>query len=117
MTTRFFFVSNRTGDTELSVFDGNGTPRVTGINPNAGYVSGYNVLSTLRPVGKSLFFWANNGTTNGTELWRYDGSAATMSIGDIRLGSNAESWRAVPRTPETCPMGTLKLDATEGGRA
>ena len=90
--TLYFVANDGTNGSELWKSDGtaNGTVMVKNINSAATGTSGTNPSSNpeyLTAVGNTLFFRANDGT-NGTELWKSDGTAnGTVMVKDIYNGN------------------------------
>jgi ELWxxDGT repeat protein len=104
--TSFFTAGDRTHGRELWRSDGTkrGTVLVKDINPGAGGAvgGGYDYgSSALVPLGRTLFFAADDGT-HGPELWKSDGSRShTVLVENIRTGdygSDPSSLTAVGTT-------------------
>jgi ELWxxDGT repeat protein len=98
-TTIYFTATDATYGTELWKTDGTaaGTVLVKDINPNAAssnpnsFVSYFNGTTSTYDFNGSVLFWANDGT-NGTELWKTDGTAAgTIPLANISPGAG-NSW-------------------------
>ena len=89
--TLFFAASDATHGTELWKSDGTaaGTVMVKDISPGInGSITGYN-QKVFANVNGTLFFGANDGT-NGTELWKSDGTTAgTAMVADIFPGGSS----------------------------
>jgi len=86
-TNIYFFANDGTNGTELWKSDGTTTSMIQDINPGSG--SAYDGMTVMDPnitaYGSDLYFIADNGT-NGAELWKYDGTIATM-VQDINSGA------------------------------
>jgi ELWxxDGT repeat protein len=86
----FFSVGGSDVNPELWVSDGSadGTSLVKRINPYE-YGGGLRFLSDLTALGDRLYFFADDGSGAGKELWSSDGSAAgTAMVRDINPALN-----------------------------
>ena len=86
----YFAANDATHGTELWKSDGTaaGTVMVKDIYPGLSSSGGWSSSPTaLTVIGGTLYFAANDGT-DGTELWKSDGTAAgTVMVKDIYAGS------------------------------
>jgi ELWxxDGT repeat protein len=114
--TLFFSASNGTSGYELWKSDGTtgGTALVKDINSGSGSSSPYNFVNVYGlsysgiSMSPTLFFTANDGT-NGTELWRSDGTAdGTVMVKDIYPSDSSNP------TSLTNVNGTLFFTANDG---
>ncbi len=86
-------VSQQNFDHELWVSDGTpaGTFRLADINPGSGDPS-ISSLTVTNIGGQSIAFFSANDGTNGSELWKTDGtSAGTQMVKNINSGSFSSS--------------------------
>ena len=95
----YFVANDGIEGRELFKFDGSDVTRVTNLNTNNSVNGGDSFLKFAldwyqdeRPAvyQGSLYFAANGNDGNGTELWKYDGTSATLAA-DINAGDE-NSW-------------------------
>ena len=109
--TVYFVARDETNGTELWKTDGTeaGTVMVKDINPGANSSIPIPIPYYLTNVNGSLYFSANDGT-NGTELWKTDGTeAGTVRVADINPGASV----SIPANL-TNVNGTLYFSASDG---
>ncbi len=119
-TTLYFSANDGTNGNELWKSDGTdgGTTLVKDIRPGSYYYGGYGASSrpgNLTVVGSTLYFSANDGT-NGTELWKSDGSdVGTTLVKDIRPGGYGSlSSYYGPQASFAAVGSTLYFSANDG---
>ncbi|QNA44567.1 ELWxxDGT repeat protein [Lacibacter sediminis] len=100
-----YFAGQDGNGRELWKTDGTevGTVRLADINPGAASANPIN----FTVFNNALYFSANNGT-NGTELWKYNGTVAAM-VEDILPGSGSSSPSFLVES-----NGTILFQATNG---
>jgi ELWxxDGT repeat protein len=91
--TLYFNANDGLNGWELWKSDGtaNGTMMVKDIYSGGEYSYGVTSISSFAVIGTNLYFRANDGT-NGSELWKSDGTAnGTIMVKDINSGSGYSS--------------------------
>ncbi len=114
--TLFFVANNNANGRELWKSNGEsaGTVLVKNINATAGtgsYPNSLTAVSLPLPSGPTLFFSADDGTTNGRELWKSDGTPAGTAM--VRNIYTTAGYSALPESL-TAVGSTLYFTARDG---